>query len=330
MASLVARLGGLAVEALMELQYRFPLTPTPYCDVAHRLGVEPDRLVSTLRELSRLGVLKRVGFYLNYRSTGKVAALVAYSTGGDKRKLEALAAEYRSDPLATHVYLRDHPYYDVWVVVKRGSRGELERHTATLASRLGLDYVILYSRRTLKLSVKYDLLEGISRSGPYPAVHPSPPRPEELGYPASLARALRVLPLEARPYRRIAAAHGMSEDEVVEAARVMLEAGVLGDPGAALDGHRAGFPENGMVVMEPLSSGEEGLCSCAAGLPYSTHVVLRESVPPGAWRHTCYFMVHAVSREKLAEAVRHAESTCRPRSLMVIRSLADLKPGVVR
>ncbi|GAB6147549.1 Lrp/AsnC family transcriptional regulator [Stetteria hydrogenophila] len=311
---------------LMALQYRFTLSEDPYRDAAEAVGVSVDELLGRARRLAGAGALKRVGFYLNYRSTGLSATLVAYRSGG---RLRELAEYYKTDDLATHVYLRDHPYFDVWVVVKRPSREELEAHIEEVSRKLGVEYVILYSKRTYKLSVKYDVYTGLSRAGRYAWVNPSPPRPEDLGYPLSLARLLRILPLEPRPYRGIAQRIGMSEGEVVEAARAMLEKGVLGDPGAALDGHRIGFRENAMVVMEPAGS-EEELCECVSRLPFTTHVVLRDPKPRHAWRHTCYFMVHAVSKPLVARAVDAARSICKPKSLLVIRSLADLKPGVVR
>jgi DNA-binding Lrp family transcriptional regulator len=326
----MALLSDFEIDVLMEMQYSFPLTETPYCDVAARLGVGVDKVIGTLRNLSARGILKRIGFYLNYRSEGRKAALIAYSTGGDESKVRALAEVYLRDPLATHVYLRDHPVYDVWVVTKRNSQVELEAHAASVAEKLGVRHVLLYSRRTFKLSVKYDLRLGISRSGPFSRVHPSPPKPEEMGYTTALARALKVLPLEERPYRRAAMSSGLSEAEVVEAAREMLRAGILGDPGAALDGHKAGFTENAMVVMEPDPGREVELCECVSSLPFSTHVVLRESSPPGVWRHTCYFMVHAVSRSLIEEVIDNVRRACGPRDVLSIRSIVDLKPGVVR
>ena len=323
-------LDGLDVEALMELQYRFPLTPTPYCDVAERLGVPVGELLGRLRRLRSLGALKRVGFYFNHRSAGRRAALVAYSTGGDGGLVEELARLYRGDPEATHVYLRDHPVYDVWVVVKRGSRGELEEHVASVASRLGLRYAILYSTRTYKLSVKYDLHRGVSRAGPHSRVNPDPPRPEDLGYPSSLARSLRSLPLEERPYRGIARTHGLGEEEAVEAAREMLRAGVLGDPGAALDGWRIGFRYNAMTAASPARGGPGELCECLSRVPEVTHVVLREPWPPGSWGLPCFFVVHARSEGLLREALRGALDACGVGEHVAIRSLRDLKPGAVR
>jgi DNA-binding Lrp family transcriptional regulator len=165
----LATLSKLDTSILMELQYEFPLTETPYCDVAERLGLSAGEVLERLRLLSESGVLKRVGYYFNHRSAGKTAALVAYATGGDRRLVEALASHYRGDPDTTHVYLRDHPVYDVWVVVKRGSRRELEEHVSKLAESLGIGYAILYSVRTYKLSVKYDLERGVSRAGVSPS-----------------------------------------------------------------------------------------------------------------------------------------------------------------
>lgn len=311
---------------LMALQYRFTLDPDPYRAAAEAVGISEEELISRAKRLASEGILKRVGFYFNYRSAGLAATLVAYRTNG---RVKELAEIYKRDDLATHVYLRDHPYFDVWVVVKRRSREELEAHIEDLSRKLGMEYVILYSKRTYKLSVKYDIYRGLSRAGKYSMVNPSPPRPEDLGYTSSIARLLRVLPLKPRPYQEIAGRLGLSEDEVIEAAKVMLDKGVLGDPGAALDGHRLGFRENAMVVMEP-SGCEEELCECAASLPFSTHVVLRDPKPRHAWKHTCYFMVHAVSRPIIERAIEEAKARCKPKSLLAIRSLADLKPGVVR
>ncbi len=320
-------LGEEEKRVLMELQYNWPRGPRPYHEAAQRLGMDVEDLIGILGRLRRSGALKRIGFYVNYRSRGLRAALIAYRAG---EKIGDLADLYRRDPLATHVYQRDHPVYDLWVVTKRRSLEELVRHAEQVSREYGVDYVVLYSRKTLKLSVKFDLYRGVSRAGRYSRVHESPPRPEDLGVPGNALNLLRSLPLDGEPYRPFAEALGVDTLEAAETAWRLLEAGILGDPGAALDGHRIGFTENAMVVMEPGPGREESLCECARGLPYSTHVVLRGSIPEGKWRHTCYFMVHATSRDKLESLVDDARARCRPRSLHAIRSIADLKPGVVR
>jgi len=313
---------------LMELQYRFPLTPDPIGDVAGRLGISGEEAVARLKALARRGVLKRIGFYYNYRAQRKVAVLAAFAAGSN---YGVLAEMFRRDPDVTHNYLRDHPLYNVWAVIKRGSREELLEEVRRAAEASGSKaWVALFSKKTYKLSVKYDLYEGVSRSGRYWRVAEKPPAPEELGVNPLLPKLVRVLPVSLDPYRSAAERLGLTVEEVVEQARLLLEKGVLMDPGAALDGHKAGFTENAMIVMEPGELGEDGTCRRAAELEYSTHVVLRESHPPGAWRHVCYFMAHAVDKSKISMMLEEAREKCRPRDVMAIFSLADLKPGAVR
>jgi len=312
---------------LMKLQYEFPLTPTPIEDVSESLNISSDEAISRLKRLHERGVLKRIGFYYNYRAQRKVAALVAFNAGNRYRELASIL---NKDHEVTHNFLRDHPVYNVWAIIKRETREELVRSVEEVARKAGIeDWIILFSKKTLKLSVKYDLYEGVSRSGPYSRVIESPPTVEQLGLPRSLPWALRILPIEKRPYKRIAEKHGMSEEEVVDIAIELLKKGVLGDPGAALEGRMAGFNENGMVVMEPRGD-EVTLTECAARLEYSTHVVLREAYPPGSWRHICYFMAHATSRDKIERVKSLAMETCAPKDVMVLYSLEDLKPHVVR
>ncbi|MDM7274931.1 MAG: Lrp/AsnC family transcriptional regulator, partial [Thermoprotei archaeon] len=232
--------------------------------------------------------------------------------------------------LVTHSFLRDHPVYDVWAVIKRGSKEELLDYVRGLAFKGDVGgWVALFSKRTFKLSVKFDLREGISRAGPYSAIVENPPKPEDLGINPLIPKYVRVLHITERPYAEIASRVGLSEDEIVSLVREMLKKGILADPGAALEGHNIGFSENAMVVLEP-ESDEYELCECVSKLPYTTHVVLREPYPPGSWSHTCYFMVHATSRDKIVKVLDEASRLCRPRSVVPIYSIADLKPEVVR
>lgn len=319
-------LSGFEKDLLMELQYRFPRSHRPFHVVAERLGASVDEVVEALAKLRREKKLKRIGYYVNYRSKGLKAALIAYRSEG---KVGELAAIYQRDPYATHVYLRDHPVYDVWVVTKRPTMEELVAHARSVSEQLGIDYVILYSVRTYKLSVKYDLYKGISWAGEYSYVNPNPPSSLEYGVEPGKLNLFKSLELSANPYSRIAQSLGVSEEEAAALAWRLLEAGILGDPGAALDGHRVGFVENAMVVMEPAGV-EERLCECVSNLPFATHVVQRASIPAGKWKHTCYFMVHAVNMRLMEEVISEAVERCGPKSYHAIRSIEDLKPGVVR
>ena len=317
------------VDALMLLQYEFPLEPDPYAIVAERLGVSEDELLSQLRRLNREGLLKRVGFYLNYRSEGKKAALIAIATEKPKEATEMFAKLLT----VTHSYVRAHPVYNLWVVGKHEDPEKIVEAAKRVAEELGNGkWIVLWGVRTHRLSVKYDLYRGVSRAGPYGRVEPNPPTPEQLGYSMRLARSLRVLPLEPRPYRVIAERLGMSEEDVYQAAVEMFKKGVLADPGAALDGHRLGFTYNAMFTLAPRDMSRlRELCYWVVdNVDEATHVVERAVTPEGAWRHLCYFMFHAVDESLSRIAWEKLKNCPLLDDVLVIPSLADMLPGVVR
>ena len=315
-----------AREVLMELQYRFPRSATPYCDAARALGMSADEVIRALREQRRAGILKRVGFYVNYRSERLRAALLAIAAS---ERVEEIAHKvFSSDPHATHVYERNHPVYNLWVVTKRPSEAELVELAREVRDRFGADVILLYGKKTWKLSVKYDLNKGVSRSGPYWRVSQAPPTPEAYGLRPGQIRLFRSLPVEPHPYRRIAGKLGLSEEETARLAWRMLEDGALGDPGAALDGHKAGFRVN--IMLTARAPDPEETCSCMAQNPHTTHVVYRRVYPEGKWRLPCYAMLHATTRSLAEGLVKQVVDSCSIEEYFLLESIRDLKPGVVR
>ncbi|MGC8972966.1 MAG: Lrp/AsnC family transcriptional regulator [Thermoproteus sp.] len=281
------------VELLMMAQYEFPLVDRPFQEMGRALGLSEDEVIDRLRRLAEVGVLRRIGSVMNYRARGLEAALVGFSVPEDM--VDAVAADINRDPMVTHNYLRDYRPYNVWFVTKAKTADELEEKVRSLAERWGVDYVILYSLRTYKLDVRFDLHEGISRSksGILPE---NPPSIENLGIPKEFYSKVRSIPLVAEPFREAAKILGKSVGEALDVLRSLIDMGVLRDFHASLDGEALGFKENAMVVLRRPD------CEEAARLSESTHVVLRNTVP-GKWEYPCYFMVHARARKTIMERV---------------------------
>ena len=317
------------VDALMELQYNFQIIDDPFQPVADKLGIDEDTLLSELRRLNREGILKRIGFYFNYRAARKRAALIALASTRPEDATRYLASVLE----VTHSYLRDHPVYNLWVVGKHSDPDMIVRAAEEAAAKYGDGrWLVLWGVRTHRLSVKYDLYRGVSRAGPLGRVNPNPPRPEDLGVSSKVARSFRVLPIERRPFHVLGQRLGLDGETLITLAREMLDKGILGDPGAALDGHRLGFTYNAMFTMAPA----EGVKLCdlckwvVDNVEEATHVVERDVTPPGAWRHLCYFMFHSV-KEELAEPVRRKIAAAKVvDDVMVIPSIKDMLPGIIR
>lgn len=306
---------------LMKLQYEMPIEEEPFSKVAEAVGTSVDRLLALLRSLKEAGVLKRVGFLLNYRSLGRVSALVGFGLK-DEAALARLSKELAGDANVKHSYLRDHPTYNLWFTYKAGSREELLRRVSELASRFRVrEYVVLESKRTYKLSVKYELFRGVSWSKPG-VVPENPPTVEDLGVDRRALRLLSDLPLTRRPYREAGAAAGLDEATLLGLVKELIAKGVILDYGAVLDGQRAGFAFNAMVTL----SGGAATCEwIALNVPEASHVVLREAVE-GEWPYDAYMVVHGVSRDVVEACVSHvaralgAEDYCKLYSVKCLKS----------
>jgi len=188
------------------------------------------------------------------------------------------------------------------------------------------DYVILYSKKSLKLSVKYDVIRGISYSE-NTEIHERIPTAEELGIPKELLKELSYpLTVSERPFSKIAEKFNMSESELVELIKELYEKGVIKDYGATVNGEKVGITENAMMLIN--SDDIESSCySLAKDLREATHVVLRES--DKRWDYLCYAMIHARNKQLIFETARKAAKITNAKSYMLLFSLENLKPGIV-
>jgi DNA-binding Lrp family transcriptional regulator len=305
------------VDLLMEAQYNFPLVERPYKALGERLGVDEGWVIERLRELVKVGVLKRIGAILNYRSRGLVAALVGMAVPEDI--IEEVAAEVNKDPYVSHNFQRDYKPYNLWFVTKANSKEELEAKVAAIAKRYGLDYVVLYSLRSYKVDVRFDLRRGVSWTKGE-LLPENPPPLSSLGVPMAFFSKVKSLPLTPEPFKEAAEVLGVSVGEALAKIREFIKLGVLRDLHATLDGEAVGFKENAMVVLR------EPVCEAAARLNITTHVVLRNTVP-GKWEYPCYFMVHGVSRQILEDYIKDAIKRLGVSEYRMLYSVRDFLGG---
>ncbi|MDT7889334.1 MAG: hypothetical protein RQ885_10225 [Desulfurococcales archaeon] len=311
-------------EILMELQYRFPLTETPYLEIGERLGIGFDELKKRIESMRSNLTIKRIGFNINYRASGKVAALVAARAINASSK-EAIRRILLKDPEVTHNYVRIHERYNIWFVIKRKSVEELMKSVEEIARASGVEeYLVLLGKRTYKLSVKFDLWKMISWSEP--EILPEEiPTFEDMGISREpFSQLSRWIPVTERPYRDIVRRYGYGEAEFVDLLRELYRKRVLRNIGATLEGRRVGITWDGMVVIR----GSDGDCKrVAIEIPEATHVVYRIPLN-GEWEYRAYFMVHADSRDKIESVAKRASEILGGRDYRILYSIENLKPGV--
>jgi DNA-binding Lrp family transcriptional regulator len=115
-------------------QRGFPLTPTPYVDMARELSVSEEQVLSALARLQSLGIISRVGAVLKPRTVG-ASTLAAMAVAEDR--LEEVAALVSAYPGVNHNYEREHPL-NLWFVATAASEDALAAVLASIETRTGL------------------------------------------------------------------------------------------------------------------------------------------------------------------------------------------------
>ena len=119
---------------LNDFQRDFPLTPTPYADLAEQLGVSETQVLGILRELIEDQTISRVGAIIPPNAVG--ASLLAAMAVPVERLVEV--AGWVSGLLeVNHNYEREHRL-NLWFVVTANDAGALERVLRRIETRTGL------------------------------------------------------------------------------------------------------------------------------------------------------------------------------------------------
>lgn len=116
---------------LNDFQHEFPLTPTPYADMARELGVTEDEVIARLRELKQAGTISRVGAVVRPNTIG-VSTLAAMAVPPEE--LESVAALVNGYAEVNHNYEREHRL-NLWFVATAPDAARLQAVLDDIAAR---------------------------------------------------------------------------------------------------------------------------------------------------------------------------------------------------
>lgn len=137
-------------------QQGLPLTPSPYADIASRLGISEDEVIDRLARLKSRGIIRRIALAPNHYALGVLANGMSVWDVDDRAASE-LGAKVGALPFVSHCYLRpralpDWPY-NLFAMIHGRRREEVEDQRGVIARLLGSAcraHDILYSTRILK------------------------------------------------------------------------------------------------------------------------------------------------------------------------------------
>ena len=144
---------------IRETQQDLPLRPHPFDDMASRLGMTVEQLLSQLKEFQQAGLMRRYAAILRHQKAGFVAnGMVCWKVPEDRvMEVGEVAASF---PQVSHCYQRptypDWPY-SLFSMIHARNEEKCRRIAEKISEKTGLtDYAILFSTKEYKKErVKY-------------------------------------------------------------------------------------------------------------------------------------------------------------------------------
>lgn len=140
-------LSTLEKRLLNEYQKGFPLSTTPYADIAEELGTSEALVLTILQRLKEQGFVSRVGPVLKPKRLG-TSTLAAISVPADR--LQQAADIISSYEEVNHNYEREHAF-NLWFVVTAREQNRLEEVLNDIQARTG------YKVMSLPLEQQYHI-----------------------------------------------------------------------------------------------------------------------------------------------------------------------------
>jgi len=106
------------------IQRKFPISSTPYLEIASTLGISETEVINRLADLKAKGIIRRIGAIFDSKKLGYHSTLCAMKVPEDR--IDEVANIANRYPGVTHNYLRTDEY-NMWFTLIAKSQKELER-----------------------------------------------------------------------------------------------------------------------------------------------------------------------------------------------------------
>lgn len=145
-------------QLLDRIQRNFPISSTPYYDIAQELGLTEAEVISRIKQLKEAGYIRRIGGIFDSRRLGYKSTLCAMKVPPER--VEEVAEAINQCSGVTHNYLRNHEY-NLWFTLIAPSVEEIENTLESLMKECRInDLLNLPSVNMFKINVDFNLKEA--------------------------------------------------------------------------------------------------------------------------------------------------------------------------
>ena len=150
------KLGQLDKQICDRLQNGLKICRRPFADIAEKLGVSEEKILSRVNYLLKSSVIRRLAAMINYRSLGRASTLVTAAVEADR--IEEVAEVINSLENVSHNYQRDH-FYNLWFTLQGRDEADINDQLKNLSTELKVDFISLPVVRFFKLDVNFDVAD---------------------------------------------------------------------------------------------------------------------------------------------------------------------------
>ena len=147
------QLNELEKKLLNEYQKGFPLSPTPFADIAAKIGTSEALVLQVLKRLQDIGVISRIGPVFKPKKVG-TSTLAAMAVPEDR--LDEIADLITAYPEVNHNYEREHQF-NLWFVVTAPDQEHLDGVLADMELKSGYPVLDLPLEKQFHIDLGFPL-----------------------------------------------------------------------------------------------------------------------------------------------------------------------------
>ena len=148
----------LDFKILEALQFDFPFVENPWEDIAEKVGIDSQNLLSRIKRMIELGIIRKIGGFPNLKRIGFTASTLI-GVKVQQNKLKEITNIINDCNSVSHNYLREHEY-NLWFTITAKDSEEIQ-NIINSVKNVGVsdeDILNLPAVKSFKTDVRFSLL----------------------------------------------------------------------------------------------------------------------------------------------------------------------------